>query len=169
MYQQTKGIRGYLLNNTGTWVLHNFSEMINLSNRGEIMRGATLNSGEMTAVGNMFALIKKIVRVDDYVQSRLVPFSSISDNRWNLFSQKFELTEEGVELFSRVIGEEAEEIDTTQLNKLLMHIKSRKKKKIEVKCDYETKESLVARVLWHGGSESATFNRLEVKKSRENK
>ena len=85
------------------------------------------------------------------------------------FSQKFELTEEGAELFSKVIGEEAEEIDTTQLNKLLMHIKSRKKKKIDVKCDYETKESLVARVLWHGGSESATFNRLEVKKSRENK
>ena len=30
MYQQTKGIRGYLLNNIGSWVLHNFSEMIKI-------------------------------------------------------------------------------------------------------------------------------------------
>ena len=64
MYQQTKGIRGYLLNSLGTWVLQHFSEMINLSNRGEILKGATLNSGEMSAMGNMLALIKKIVIID---------------------------------------------------------------------------------------------------------
>ena len=61
-----------------------------------------------------------------------------------------------------MIGEDAEEIDVEQLRKLLWHIKSRKTKKFEAKCDYDTKESLVARVVWHGGSESATFNRLEV-------
>ena len=79
-----------------------------------------------------------------------------------IFSDKLELTDAGVELFSKVIGEDAEEIDVEQLRKLLCHIKSRKTKKFEAKCDYDTKESLVARVVWHGGSESATFNRLEV-------
>ena len=78
------------------------------------------------------------------------------------FSDKLELTDEGAELFSKVTGKDAEEIDVEQLNKLLWHIKSRKTKKFDAKCDYETKESLVDRVVWHGGSESATFNRLEV-------
>ena len=78
------------------------------------------------------------------------------------FSDKLELTDEGAELFSKVTGEETEEIDVDQLNKLLRHIKSRKTKKFDAKCDYDTKESLVDRVVWHGGSESATFNRLEV-------
>ena len=49
-----------------------------------------------------------------------------------------------------------------RLNKLLRHVKSGRSKKFEAKCDYDTKESLVDRVVWHGGSESATFNRLEV-------
>ena len=49
-----------------------------------------------------------------------------------------------------------------RLNKLLRHVKSRRSKKFEAKCDYDTKESLVDRVVRHGGSESATFNRLEV-------
>ena len=64
MYQQTKGIRGYLLNSLGQWVLQNFNELINLSNRAELLKGATLNSGEMSAMGNMLALIKKIVIID---------------------------------------------------------------------------------------------------------
>ena len=59
-------------------------------------------------------------------------------------------------------GEDAQEIDVEQLHKLLTHVKSRRSKKFEAKCDYDTKESLVDRVVWHGGSESATFNRLEV-------
>ena len=70
MYQQTKGIRAYLLNSLGTWVLQNFCELINLSNRGEILKGATLNSGEMSAMGNMLALIKKIVIIDHNVTKR---------------------------------------------------------------------------------------------------
>ena len=70
MYQQTKGIRGYLLNSLGTWVLKNFGELINLSNRGELLRGATLNSGEMSAMGNMLALIKKIVIIDHHTTKR---------------------------------------------------------------------------------------------------
>ena len=79
------------------------------------------------------------------------------------FSDKLELTDEGAELFSKVTGKDAEEIDVEQLKKLVRHIKSRKSKnKFDAKCDYDTKESLVDRVVWHGGSESATFNRLEV-------
>ena len=70
MYQQTKGIRGYLLNSLGTWVLQNFGELINLSNRAEILKGATLNSGEMSAMGNMLALIKKIVIIDHKTTNR---------------------------------------------------------------------------------------------------
>ena len=70
MYQQTKGIRGYLLNSLGKWVLQNFCEQINLSNRAEILKGATLNSGEMSAMGNMLALIKKIVNIDHNVTKR---------------------------------------------------------------------------------------------------
>ena len=65
-------------------------------------------------------------------------------------------------MFSIVTGEDAQEIDVEQLHKLLTHVKSRRSKKFEAKCDYDTKESLVDRVVWHGGSESATFNRLEV-------
>ena len=70
MYQQTKGIRGYLLNSLGKWVLQNFCEQINLSNRAEILKGATLNSGEMSAMGNMLAPIKKIVIIDHNVTKR---------------------------------------------------------------------------------------------------
>ena len=78
------------------------------------------------------------------------------------FRDKLELTDEGAELFTNITGEEADEIDVEQLKKLLRHIKSRKTKKFDAKCDHDTKESLVDRVVWHGGSESATFNRLEV-------
>ena len=53
-------------------------------------------------------------------------------------------------------------VDEGELLQLLKFLKTKKTKKFDsIKCDYGTKESLVDRVVWKGGSESSTFNRLE--------
>ena len=75
----------------------------------------------------------------------------------------FELTDDGVALYDDMNNEFTNTVDEEELLELLTFLKTRKTKKFEsIKCDYGTKESLVDRVVWKGGSESSTFNRLEV-------
>ena len=64
MYQQTKGVRGYLLNELGTWVYNKFGELSNLTELATPYSGHTLGTGEMYALANLMAVIQKIVRVD---------------------------------------------------------------------------------------------------------
>ena len=58
----------------------------------------------------------------------------LKNTQFGIFSDKLELTEAGVELCSKVIGVDAEEIGVEDLSKLLSYVKSsRRTKKFEVK------------------------------------
>ena len=73
------------------------------------------------------------------------------------------MTDDGVALYDDMNNEFTNTVDEEELLELLKFLKTRKTKKFDnIKCDYGTKESLVDRVVWKGGSESSTFNRLEV-------
>ena len=144
MYGQTKGSRGHLLNRTGVWVFEKFSQLTNMAHSNSQYHYHTLNSGEMTSLANMMAVIKKFVKVE-----------SVKD-------ESFELTKDGAEVFFDMEGESCGSVDLEELVKMVQYYKRKYKRKFDaIKSDYETKESLVERVVWSGGSESATFNRLE--------
>ena len=72
------------------------------------------------------------------------------------------MTDDGIALYDDMNNEFTDTVDEGELLELLTFLKTKKTKKFDsIKCDYGTKESLVDRVVWKGGSESSTFNRLE--------
>ena len=140
MYQQTKGSRAHTLSRRGRWVYER------LSGRGRYT-GEHLNSGEVAQLASLMAQVHQLVR--------------ISPNTPDLLSSdQHELTELGQELLLTLDQSSADkEVDTEQLARLVKVLREGKNR---ARSDFETKESLVERVIWRGGSESATFNRLEV-------
>ena len=150
MYQQTKGTRGHLLNRRGQWVYDNFGHLTNIVNRTSHYMGQSLNSGEMSSLANMVAVVNKLVTVEE---AELQKYHK---------SQRFPLTEAGEELVQLTESHNCTEVDVNQILKMIEYLQRKKRKVFDkIKSDYETKESLVERVVWSGGSESATFNRLE--------
>ena len=139
MYGQTKGSRAHTLNTRGRWVYEK------LSGRGKYS-GEHLNSGEVGQLASIMAQVLHLVKIP----------SNCPDI---LYSGQHDLTEQGQELLLGLGLSPADKVDTELLNKL---VKVSREGKHRIRSDFETKESLVERVIWSGGSESATFNRLEV-------
>ena len=138
MYQQTKGSRAYTLNKRGRWVFEKFS------GRGKYT-GEHLTSGEVGQLASMMAQVQQLVKI---------PPSSPDI----LYSDHHELSEQGQDLLLTLGLSSTDRVDTHQLVRLVKVLREGKNR---ARSDFETKESLVERVIWSGGSESATFNRLE--------
>ena len=136
MYQQTKGNRAHILNRRGGWVQDQFT--------GKKKYGGELvNSGEVSVLANIMTKIQQIVETES-------ARSDISS------AARHDLTDLGLELLVSLGHNPAEQVDTEQLAGLVRAMRGRTSK-----TDLATKDSLVERVVWSGGSESATFNRLE--------
>ena len=139
MYQQTKGSRAHTLNKRGRWVYEK------LTLRGKYA-GEHLNSGEVGQLASLMAQVQHLVNIPPNSPDLL-------------YSDQHELTERGQELLLGLGLSSTDKVDTELLGKL---VKVLREGKHRIRSDFETKESLVERVIWSGGSESATFNRLEV-------
>lgn len=136
MYQQTKGSRAHILNERGRWVQDNFSD------RGKY-GGELVSSAHLGLLANIMANIQQLVKIPPYKP----------DLHYN------ELTDLGLELLLKLGHSPTDEVDTDLLVTLVKAMRGLERR---VKPDIETRESLVSRVVWKGGSESTTFNKLEA-------
>ena len=131
-----------MLNKLGRWIHDNFSHLSNISTTGLKYRAVT--SGEISTLANILTVVKKFVNVEPDEDGR------------------YELTEDGSFVLLELLGDDNDTVDTDQLVKMMELFKHKYRKKFEsFKADYETRDSLIERVVWSGGSESSTFNRLE--------
>ena len=137
MYEQTKGNRGYLLNKTGTWLWNNLGGEAGLS-KGEPYIGQVLDKSDMMQLGKLMAVINALV------------------SRLDVFGGRHQLSAQGQEFHpGRTVTDE-------ELVRLVEELRTRWPRKMEsFKGDWSVRESLVQQVVWSGGSESHTFNRLE--------
>ena len=135
MYGQTKGSRAHVLNKRGRWVMERFA--------GRRYTGELVGSAEVYQLANIMTQIQRIVKT--------------SPSRQDISSaDQHELTDLGQELLVSLGHSQAEQVDTGRLVSLVRAMRGR-----TGKSEMETKDSLMERVVWSGGSESATFNRLE--------
>jgi len=148
MYAQTKGSRGYKLNSTGAWLYDRFNVV---DGEPPPYSGWVVERSTMYTLGNLMALIKILVQ------------ESIIIKDGNKRKHRHILTSEGSQLYSAVNdSEDNTDISDDELVMLTEYLQTKYKKKVDgIKGDYDTRESLVKQVVWSGGSESHTFNRLE--------
>ena len=139
MYQQTKGSRAYTLNTRGAWLFDNFS------GKGKY-NGEQLSSGEVGELASVMTQVQQLVGVSPHRQA------SMSSTDLHT------LTDLGVELLVSLGISPTEQVDTELLVNMVRRWRGGRQR---ISSDLETRESLVERVIWSGGSESATFNRLE--------
>merc|ERR1719234_1418363 len=140
MYLQTKGERGYKLNQEGLWLQGLLGGTQKVNGEGGTGRQ------ELFWLGKLKAVLDRLV----------VP------------GEQNHLSEEGRELYLELRPDMKEEdltdlIDEEELGKLLKHVVQHHGSVLNnTTASYDTRESLVHQTIWSGGSESHTFNQLEA-------
>ena len=140
MYLQTKGERGYKLNQEGLWLQGLLGGTQKVNGEGGTGRQ------ELFWLGKLKAVLERLV----------VP------------GEQNQLSEEGRELYLELRPDMKEEdltdlIDEEELGKLLKHVVQHHGSVLNnTTASYDTRESLVHQTIWSGGSESHTFNQLEA-------
>ena len=117
----------------------------NFSGKGKY-NGEQLNSGEVAQLASMMTQVQQLVRISPHRQAALTS------------TDLHTLTDLGVELLASLGISPTEQVDTELLVNMVRRGRVGRQR---ISSDLETRESLVERVIWSGGSESATFNRLE--------
>jgi len=139
MYLQTKGERGYKLNQEGLWL----QGLLGGSQKGDGEGGT--GRQELFWLGKLKAVLERLV----------------------VAGEQNQLSEEGRELYLELRPDMKEEdwslIDEEELGKLLRHVVQHHGSVLKnTTASYDTRESLVHQTIWSGGSESHTFNQLEA-------
>jgi len=140
MYLQTKGERGYKLNQEGLWLQGLLGGTQKVNGEGGTGRQ------ELFWLGKLKAVLERLV----------VP------------GEQNQLSEEGRELYLELRPDLKEEdladlIDEEELGKLLKHVVQHHGSVLNnTTASYDTREGLVHQTIWSGGSESHTFNQLEA-------
>ena len=146
MYQQTKGLSGYSLNEKGAW-LHDL-----------LLEDAPAYNGGMISRKTVNDLAKKLTFLDQIVaESRHVKHG----NKW---VHCHKLTEEAKLVYRQLKGpcinvEDDILLDNTKLKEIYRKLEHNQGKNI--KSNINSFNGLVGQTIWFGGSESHTFNRLE--------
>ena len=139
MYLQTKGERGYQLNQEGVW-LHGLLGGSQKENR----EGATTSRQDLWRLGKLKAVLERLV----------------------VAGEEYQLSEEGRELYLELRPDKEEEdgsLDAKELGELIRHVVQHHGSVLNnAVASYDTRESLVHQTIWSGGSESHTFNQLEA-------
>merc|ERR1719500_1779902 len=136
MYLQTKGERGYQLNQQGLWLQGLLG--------GSQKEGATSRQ-ELWRLGKLKSVLERLV---------------VAGEEYQLSEEGRELY---LELKPDLENESWPVLDKKELGQLVRHVVQHHGSVVNSSvASYETRESLVHQTIWTGGSESHTFNQLEA-------
>ena len=146
MYEQTKGLRGYKLNEKGKW-LYDF-----LFQEEKEYHGSMVSKKMMNILAKKMLFINRVIEESKMINHK---GSSILVHQ---------LTEEAVSLYQQFTGSTISTVspvllDDGKLREFYLYLEEKFGETSQ--SDFDVLNSLVQQTIWFGGSESHTFNKLE--------